>query len=163
MLRFFKHIFSSGFKTHLLFPRKSLGRITEAVVNSEKKHRGEIRVCIESYLSPMQILRKISGRDRALDVFSQLRVWDTEENNGVLIYILIADHDIEILADRGVLRNAPENFWDEICGKIEVKFHEKKFEEGIIQAIDHISKLLQEKYPKNGHDDNELPDRPYLI
>ena len=163
MLRFLKHAFSSGLKTRLLFPKKSLKRIKEAVANSENKHRGEIRVCIEKSLTPLQILQGVKGRDRAVEMFSELRVWDTEENNGVLIYLLIADRDIEILADRGIMRDAPANFWNEICGEIENNFRKKKFEEGILQAIDHIEKLLIEKYPKNGHDANELPDKPHMI
>ena len=163
MLRLLKHSFSFGLKSRILFPKKSLAKITEAVKISEGKHRGEIRVCIESALTPVQIIRGFTGRDRAVDVFSQLRVWDTEENNGVLIYLLIADHDIEILADRGVVRNAPDAFWKNICETIETKFRAKQFEEGILMAIDHIGKLLEEKYPKNGYDQNELPDSPHLI
>lgn len=163
MLRFIKHIFTTGWKSKRLFPKKTMEHITAVVRESELKHRGEIRVCIEAALEPIQIIRGVRGRDRAVEMFSQLRVWDTEENNGVLIYLLIADHDIEILADRGIVKNAPSDFWNLICSQIEESFKEKKFEEGIIQAIQYIEKLLIEKYPKNGNDPNELPDSPHMI
>jgi len=163
LLRLFKHSFTTGLKSRIYFPRKTLERITQAVKESEKNHRGEIRVCIEAKLNPIQILRGISGRDRAVDMFSALRVWDTEENNGVLIYILVADHDIEILSDRGVNKSAPEGFWNDICSEIEKMFREKKFESGILHAVKKIGNFLENKYPREGRDVNELPDRPHLI
>jgi uncharacterized membrane protein len=162
--RIIKHAISGIRSIHSIFPKSALDRIEEAVRCSETAHRGEIRICIEEALDPSAVFRGVTGKDRAIELFSTLRVWDTEDNNGVLIYILIADHDIEILADRGINRKVADGFWSDICSEIEAKFRDGKFEEGVLTAVDRIDRILIEFYPSNGGGNiNELPNRPTVI
>ena len=96
------------------FPPSAMAAIEEAIAKSEREHSGELRFAVEPALDTSALLAGQSGRERALEVFSQLRVWDTEENNGVLIYLLLADRDIEIVADRGVNARVPQAEWEKI-------------------------------------------------
>jgi uncharacterized membrane protein len=108
-------------------------------------------------------LRDQSARGRALDVFSQLRIWDTAHNNGVLIYLLLADRDVEILADRGIDALVSTAEWQNICDMMEAEFRRGNFEAGVIEGIEAVSQQLAKHFPKRGTDRNELPDAPVVI
>ena len=86
-------------------------------------------------------------RERALDIFSQLRVWDTEHNNGVLIYLLLADRDVEIIADRGIDAHVGAAGWETICRAMEKDFRAGLFEHGVIKGIEDVSRLLARHFP----------------
>jgi uncharacterized membrane protein len=161
--RFLKHSFSTPRLVKKYFPNDSMDRITNAISESEKKHDAEIVFAIEPAIAPIPALRGYSARQRAIDVFSQLRVWDTESNNGVMIYLLLADHDIEIVADRGVNRLAGEVYWEEICQSMESRFREGQFEVGVLEGIQTITKLLEKHYPKSKANQNELSDKPVIV
>ena len=103
------------------------------------------------------------GRDRALELFSALRVWDTEHNSGVLIYLQMVDHRIEIVADRGIARLVAQAQWDAICRRMETEFHAGRFEAGALSAIDEITRLLAAHFPAGESNPDELPDRPVVI
>ena len=118
--RVIKHLSTGRWAVRGKFPPASMRAIEAAIEDSEKKHRGEIRFAVEAGLNPAQVWNDMPGRARAVDVFSHLRIWDTEENTGVLIYLLLADHDIEIIADRGINKAAGTAVWEKICHDMEV-------------------------------------------
>ena len=137
--------------------------IMDEITKSEKKHRGEIRFAVEASLDIPVLLAGQTARDRAIDVFSQLRVWDTEENTGILVYLLMSEHDIEIIADRGINKAVGPGVWDKVCFDMEKLFREGQFEEGVKNGIRDITVLLEKHFPHNGDDINELPDRPVIL
>ncbi len=163
VLRVLKHLIYPDWLVRRAFPVAAMARIEAAIVASEARHRGEIRFAVESSLAPVALLRGQSARERALEVFSLLRVWDTEENNGVLLYLLMADHDVEILADRGIARIVPNGEWEGICRKMEHRFRAGRYEEGVLLGIAEIDRRLTQVYPRLGEDANELPDRPVRL
>ena len=161
--RLFRHllILPSAAKRH--FPAVSMRRIEAAIANSESQHSGEICFIVESNLHPLDILKGTSAKQRAVEVFSQLRVWDTEHNNGVLIYLLLADHDFEILADRGVHQHVGDKGWGLICHEMETLFRQGQFETGVLYGITQIGGHLTQYFPANVINNNELPDAPKII
>lgn len=140
-----------------------MDRITQAIGESEKKHDAEIVFAIEPSIAPLAAWKGYSARERSIDVFSNLRVWDTEQNNGVMIYLLLADHDIEIVADRGVNRLAGAQYWEDVCHQMEERFRKGEFEEGVVEGIETITKLLAKHYPKTKDNPNEIPDKPVIV
>jgi len=152
---------------HLLFPRgfpkKALPAVEQAIARGEASHRGEIRFAAEDGLDGPALLAGQSARERALEVFSQLRVWDTEENNGVLIYLLLADHDIEIVADRGLNAKVAPGDWEKICHDMEQRLRQGAYEEAVVKGIEEASLLLSRHYPPRPGDRNELPDKPVRL
>ena len=140
----------------------ALERLAARVAESERHHSGEIRICVEAGLPLSYIRRGASARERAVAMFGKLGVWDTEHNNGVLIYLLLAEHAIEIVADRGLNRHADAAEWARIAGTMRAAFQGGQFEAGLGQAIDAVDGLLRRHFPVTaGHaNPNELPDRP---
>jgi len=146
----------------------ALERLMQRVRASEQRHSGEIRIYVEaglpaSYLWRRDPLRQIV-RERALSVFGKLRVWDTEHNNGVLVYLLLAERAIEIVADRGIDRHIALEDWQAMITRMGAAFREGRFEDGLTQALEEISAVLVEHFPlaASGANPNELPDRPVL-
>jgi uncharacterized membrane protein len=152
---------------HLLFPRgfpkDAIAVIEQAIGRSEVTHRGEIRFAVEDALDGAALFAGQSARERALEVFSLLRVWDTEENNGVLIYLLVADHDIEIVADRGINAKVTAAEWEGICRTMEAGLRRGEFGPAVVAGIEEISRLLARHYPPRWGDRNELPDEPVRL
>ncbi len=142
----------------------ALERIEQRVRASEAAHSGEIRVCVEAGLPLGYLWRNVDAHDRALSLFGKLRVWDTEHNNGVLIYLLLADHRIEIVADRGLTRHVDAAGWQAIVDGMGAAFRERRFEDGLHAAIDAVDAVLREHFPvaPGGGNPNELPDTPVL-
>ena len=142
----------------------ALERITQRVSASERRHSGEIRVCVEAGLPWSYIRRAASPRERAVAMFGKLRVWDTEHDNGVLIYLLLAEHAIEIVADRGLNRHVDAAEWERIAGTMRDAFKEGRFEAGLNQAIDAVDALLTQHFAltSDAPNPNELPDAPEL-
>jgi uncharacterized membrane protein len=144
---------------------EALERIQARVAQSELHHSGEIRVCIEAGLPLSYLLRDAAARERALTLFGKLRVWDTECNNGVLIYLLLAERRIEIVADRGIDRHVGEARWRELVAGMAAAFKAGRFEDGLMQAVDAVDRLLAQHFPlREGElNPNELPDAPLVI
>jgi uncharacterized membrane protein len=142
----------------------ALERIKARVAASEARHSGEIRVCIEAGLPLSYIRREARVRERAVMMFGKLRVWDTEHNNGVLIYLLLAEHAIEIVADRGLSRRVDAAQWQAIAAAMAQAFRSGQFEAGLNQAIDAVDALLTQHFAlaPGETNPNELPDAPYL-
>ena len=141
-----------------------LTRIEARVAASEKRHSGEIRVCAEAGLPLSYLWRGASARERALAMFGKLRVWDTEHNNGVLIYLLLAEHRIEIVADRGLDRHVSASQWRDVMERMRASFRQGEFEAGLNAAIDAVDALLVQHFAlaPGEHNPNELPDKPHL-
>jgi uncharacterized membrane protein len=137
--------------------------IEEAIRASEATHHGQIRFAVEAALDVLPLLRNQSARGRAIDVFSLLRVWDTADNNGVLIYLLLADRDVEIVADRGIVSHVGQDQWERICRGMEHAFREGRFEEGVLEGIRAVSAHLARYYPGQDKRRNELPDSPVVL
>lgn len=141
----------------------AMARLAARVQGSERRHTGEIRLAVEAGLPLSYLWNHLGARDRAVTLFGKLRVWDTEQNNGVLIYLLMADHAIEIVADRGVSRAVDSTQWQSIVQSMQAAFRAGQFEAGLNQAIDAVDALLTERFPASESDvsHNELPDTPW--
>ncbi|TXC67337.1 TPM domain-containing protein [Piscinibacter aquaticus] len=142
----------------------TLARIEARVAASEKRHSGEIRVCAEAGLPLSYLWRGASARERAVTMFGKLRVWDTAHNNGVLIYLLLAEHRIEIVADRGLNLHVSPSQWQEVMQRMRASFRQGQFEAGLNEAIDAVDALLARHFPlaPGEANPNELSDRPHL-
>jgi len=142
----------------------TLARIEARVAASERRHSGEIRVCAEAGLPLSYLWRGATARERAVTMFGKLRVWDTEHNNGVLIYLLLAEHRIEIVADRGLNQRVSPSQWQEVMGRMRASFRRGQFEAGLNDAIDAVDALLVHHFPlaPGEVNPNELTDRPHL-
>jgi uncharacterized membrane protein YgcG len=163
LARVVRPLFLPPWRVRLAFPARTLRAIEAAIHESEDKHAGEIRFAVESALPLIPLLRGQSARHRALEVFSHLRVWDTKHNNGVLIYLLLADHDVEVVADRGVHAHVGGEGWEKICREMEVSFREGKFESGVLHGIRAVSAHLVRHYPVQGKGKNELDNKPVVL
>lgn len=145
------------------FPRETLIAIEKAIQTSETAHAGEIRFMVEGALDGAPLFKGQSARERAIDVFSQLRIWDTEHNNGVLIYLLLADRDVEIVADRGIHAKVGSREWENICRKMETAFRQAHYEAGVVSGIQAVTQHLMKHFPASGAGRNELPDKPVVL
>lgn len=161
--RVLKHLFMPPRAWRRAFPQATLDAIKAAVASSETGHSGEIRFAIENSLSPGQVWRGTSGRERAIEVFSNLRVWDTEHSNGVLIYLLLADHDIEVVADRGIAAKVDQADWEAVAHVMEAAFRQGDFERGALEGIAQIDAILAAHFPPSGHNPDELANRPAIM
>ena len=163
-LRLLKHRRFDERDAQRLIDAAALQRIEARVVTSEMRHSGEIRVCIEAGLPLSYIRREAPARERAVAMFGKLRVWDTEHNNGVLIYLLLAEHAIEIVADRGAARHIDAAHWQRITAKLSTEFKAGHFEAGLNQAIYAVDALLAQHFAlaPGEANPNELSNAPYL-
>ncbi|MFC4762394.1 TPM domain-containing protein [Dyella koreensis] len=162
--RFFTNTFSGWFQLRRCFPKSLLDEMTRAIAEGERLHRGEVCFAIESRLAPLAVLEGLDARRRAEQVFTQLRVWDTEHNSGVLFYVLLAEHRIEIVADRGIAREVAKAEWDAVCAQMRERFARGDWREGCLDGIAAAHALLTRHFPGNDKDQpDELPDRPVLL
>jgi uncharacterized membrane protein len=164
LLRIVKHRALDDTDTRRAIGPAVLERLRARVAASERHHSGEIRICVEAGLPLSYLWRDLSARDRAITMFGKLRVWDTEHNNGVLIYLLLAEHAIEIVADRGLNRHVQPAEWEQVVQRMGRAFHEGRFEDGLTQALEEVSALLVQHFPcaPGAANPNELPDEPVL-
>ncbi len=151
-----------------LLPAKVLAAFEASVQRSEHFHSGEIRLVVEGGLPWSYLWRRASPRERAVALFGKLGVWDTAQNNGVLIYLLMADRAIEIVADRGLSERVDPLEWCAIVDALSPALRAGRFAEGLAQAVEAVDALLQAHYPIDPRDDpagnpNELPNRPLLL
>jgi hypothetical protein len=161
--RWFRHLFMPPWAWRRAFPQATLDAIEAAIHASETTHGGEIRFAIENSLPGILVLRGMSGRERAIEMFSNLRVWDTEQNSGVLVYLLLADHDIEIVADRGIAARVDHAAWEAVAQTMEAAFRQGQFERGALEGIRRISELLAQNLPPSGDNPDELANRPLIV
>jgi len=163
--RFFRHLYTTHASLRRAFPDAVLSEIALAIRESESRHTGEIRVAIEASLEPIEALRGRAPRERALQVFAELGVWDTAANNGVLIYLLLADNDVEIVADRGCNGLVAAAEWADICRVMESKFRAARFGQGMLDGIGRVGGLLATHFPgvADSRNPDELPNRPAIL
>ncbi|WP_313077082.1 TPM domain-containing protein [Melaminivora sp.] len=163
--RLLLHRWADGTLTHAI-PPDLLERLGARVAASERRHTGQIRICIEGGLPLSYLWRGASVRERAIAQFGKLRVWDTEHDNGVLIYLLLAERAIEIVADRALARAVPPEAWRAMAAHMGEAFRAGRFEDGLTQALSEVSALLVAHFPAPEGGDagpgNELPDAPVL-
>jgi uncharacterized membrane protein len=164
LLRLLKHRTFDETDVRRVLDADAMKRIEARVAESERHHSGEIRVCVEPGLPLSYLWRNASARERAVSMFGKLRVWDTEANNGVLIYLLLAEHRIEVVADRGLNRHVTADQWQHLLDAMRANFMAGRFEDGIIDAITLVDRLLREHFPasRDLHNPNELPDHPVI-
>jgi len=162
--RIFKHRWLDESDTRRAIPPELVDRLARRVAASERRHTGEIRIFVEAGLPLGYLWADARPRERALAMFGKLRVWDTEQNNGVLIYLLLAEHAIEIVADRGLNRHVGHEDWQAIVARMGSAFRDGRFEDGLTQALEEVSALLVQHFPAAGGaaNANELPDEPVL-
>ena len=162
--RILRHCFTGSLAVRRVFPDAVLIAIEQAIKRTEVSHDGEILFAVEAALNTWPLLRDQSARERAVEAFAQLRVWDTEYNNGVLIYLLLADRDVEIVADRGISSKIDTGEWEKICREMEDAFRQGQFEPGVNAGIRAIGSHLQTHFPaKRKGGENELSDRPVIL
>ena len=158
-----KHLLEHRWRVRRIFPPKVLVAIERAIKAGEATHSGQVRFVVEGALDGVPLFKKQCARDRALDIFSHLRIWDTAHNNGVLIYLLLADRQVEIVADRGIDAKVGREGWRKICADMERDFKAGNFEAGVIKGIEAVSRQLAAYFPKHGAGKNELPDGPVVM
>lgn len=171
LTRIFKHLLAPQWLARRAFPQVTMLAIEAAVADAEQRHVGELRFVVEAGLPADELWHDRSARDRAVEVFSRLRVWDTEHNSGVLIYVQLIDRRVEIVADRGISAKVDQSAWDAICRGMELAFVGGAYSRGSLEAVQSIGKLLAMHFPaipgsdsgSAGTNVNELPDRPVLL
>jgi uncharacterized membrane protein len=158
-----RHLLAHRWRERRIFSPKVLAAIEQAIRTGEATHAGQVRFVVEGALDGAPLFRDQPARERALDIFSRLRIWDTAHNNGVLIYLLLADRKVEIVADRGIAAKVGAAVWQKICVDMESDFRTGNFESGVIKGIGEVSRQLVKYFPKDGAGRNELPDAPVVI
>ena len=161
--RILRHLVTTHWQVNRAFPRETMIAIEQAIKASETAHVGEIRFAVEGALHSTPLFKGQSAKERALEVFSQLRVWDTEHNNGVLIYLLIADRDVEIVADRGIHSKLAAREWKNICRRMETAFKQADYKGGVVSGIQAVTQHLIKHFPASAVGQNELPDKPVVL
>jgi uncharacterized membrane protein len=161
--RFWRHLLTDHRTARGVFPPAALDRIQRAIADGERRHVGQVCFAVEAALPLSLVLQHETPRARALETFARLRVWDTEHNSGVLVYVLLADKDVEIVADRGIHRKVGEAAWRDICQTMESAFGKARFEEGAVAGIEAVSALLAQHFPRSKAGGNELSDQPVIL
>ncbi len=162
--RFWRHLVTDDGSVRRAFPESARDRIEQVIAAGERTHRGQVCFVVEPALPLARVLKRVPPRERALEVFAQLRVWDTEENCGVLVYLLLADRDVEIVADRGVHARVGTAGWEGICRSMEAALRDGRHADAAEAGIRAINALLAEHYPADGRArGDELPNRPVLL
>lgn len=160
--RILKHLLTTHGQVKRAFPPSALNAIEAAIKASEAVHAGEIRFVVEGALDGMPLFSGQSSRNRAIELFAQLRVWDTEHNNGLLIYLLIADRAVEIVADRGIHAKVGTEAWSKVCRQMEHAFKQSDYQDGVISGVQAVTQHLVQHFPADAYL-NELPDRPTVL
>lgn len=158
-----KHLLLNRWRVRRAFPRQALANIEKAIKASEAACVGQIRFAVEGALDGRPLFKDQPARARAIDVFAQLRLWDTTHNNGILIFLLLADRDVEIVADRGISEKVDQAEWEKICRLMEAEFRVRNFEGGVLKGITAVTQLLAKHFPATGAHRNELPDKPVVL
>jgi len=161
--RLLRHLLTGRRALRRAFPHAAMRAIEKAIGEEERRHGGQLRFAVEASLPLGELLRGVRSRERAVECFGRLRVWDTEHNSGVLIYLLLADRRVEIVADRGIHGKVGTAAWEAICGEMQQEFARGQFERGAVIGVRAISDLLAAHFPPSGDGRNELPDKPVVL
>lgn len=163
MKRLFRHLFTPSLAVKRAFPETAITAIENRITEGETTHRAELRVIIEARLPWEMLFGKKPARERALELFERYGIWDTEENCGVLLYINLADRQVEIVADRGIAQKVSQPVWQQICHNLTDGFRQGKFHESTLNALSAINQLLAQHFPPSGTRKNQLPDHPVIL
>lgn len=161
--RLWKHLSTTTAAGRRAFPAATLQAIEHSIAAGEAVHRAQVRMIVEPALGMQAVLRRMPARERARELFAHYRIWDTEENCGVLVYVNLADRKVEIVADRAVGRAVAASDWHAVCRTMTQGFARGAFHDSAIDALGQLNRLLQEHYPGDGRRSNELPDKPVLL
>ena len=161
--RIAKHLLMTYLQVNKAFSHSALSNIERAISASEALHGGQVRFVVEGSLDGTSLLKRQTTRERAIEVFSLLRVWDTEHNNGLLIYLLLADHAVEIVADRGINKHVDAAQWQQVCQQMEVAFKQSNFEGGVLGGIQAVTQQLAKSFPVAPQRKNELSNQPVVM
>ncbi|BCZ81773.1 hypothetical protein PTKU64_54480 [Paraburkholderia terrae] len=161
--RIIRHLLMTHWHVKAAFPPRTLSAIEKAIQESHKAHVGQVMFVVEGALHSAALFDGLTPRERAIDVFSQLRVWDTEQNNGVLIYLLLADRDVEIIADRGIHSRASGEEWEAVCRMMESAFQCGKYQSGAVQGVEQVTALLKKHFPAHRPPSEDLPATPVVM
>ena len=161
--RAWRHLRSSAAEARRAFPEATLDAVAHAIDAGERTHRGEVRVIVEKALPFEAAWEGVSNRQRAVCLFADYGVWDTEDNCGVLIYVNLAEHKVDIVADRGIDRRIDAATWQALCRTMTEGFRQGQFHDATLAAIGQVNALLREHFPASGERPNELPDRPVML
>lgn len=161
--RAWRHLTATSASGRKAFPDASLKAIEAAIGHGEQMHRAEVRLIIEAAHQVGSVLNGISNRQRARELFGQYGVWDTEDNCGVLVYVNLADRQVEIVADRNVARCVNQQQWQTICQSMTASFATGAYQNGALAAIDAVNQLLHQHFPSHGARTNQLPDQPVML
>jgi uncharacterized membrane protein len=162
--RWLRHLWIGAWHVRRVLPPDAMRRIELAIAEGERQHRAEIRFAVESSLGPGGLWRGTPAQARAVEVFSAFRIWDTEEDNGVLIYLLWADRAVEIVADRGAMRRVDPAVWPAACEQIVAACRRGEPEDGVLEALRLLAQALAAAFPADGQPNpDELPNRPLRL
>ena len=161
--RMLRHLLLPGWLVRRVFAGTDLAAIGAAISACESLHRGELRFVVEGPLPLASLWQDSSSRQRAIELFASQRVWDTEENSGILIYVQLVDRRVEILADRGIAARVAQAEWDAICRAMEASFRKGEWWQGALQAVARAGELLAHHFPARQSNPNELPDQPLVL
>ena len=158
-----RNLFSHWFQLNRWFPKQKMREIRDIIAKGELHHAGELCFAVEARFSFWVLLDGITTRSRAEQLFSSMRIWDTQDNSGVLVYLHLAEHKIEIVADRGIAKMVPQAMWQALCNAFSIDMHEKSPDQAIIACLEQINHLLIEYFPASTINNNELPDEPVIL
>lgn len=161
--RTLRHLFSTRNEAERAFPASALAAIADAITAGEQTHRGEVRLVVEKSLPLSAVWEGVNNRQRAISLFADYGIWDTEDNCGVLIYVNLADRKVDIVADRGINRRIDPATWQAICNTMTAGFAQGRFQDATLDAVGQVNALLQQHFPANGQRPNELPDKPLML
>lgn len=161
--RLLRHVFTDHQSVARAFPPLAMQAIEKAIGEEEQRHSGQLRFAVEAALPLSDLMHSVGSRERAIGWFGRLGVWDTRHNAGVLIYLLLADRRVELVADRGIHSKVGTAAWEAICGEMQQEFARGQFERGTVTGIRAISDLLAAHFPRSGADRNDLPDKPVVL
>ena len=164
MARLLRHLFATRSGTRRRFPAQLLESIEAAIKAAEARTSGEIRFVVETALEPDEVWAGLTPRERAMQTFSDLHIWNTELRNGVLVYVLLADRDVEIVADRGAAERVGQADWEGVCRAMEAHFRAGRFAEGALAGVNAVGTLLEKHFPADrGRNRDQLPNQPALL
>ncbi|HKW39272.1 MAG TPA: TPM domain-containing protein [Burkholderiales bacterium] len=161
--RLLRHLLTDHLSVARAFPPEAMRAIEKAIGEEERRHGGQVRLAVEASLPLSDLARGVGSRDRAIGWFGRLHMWDTQHNAGVLIYLLLADRRVELVADRGIHSKVGTAAWEAICGEMQQEFARGQFERGAVIGLRAVSDLLAEHFPPSGDERNELPDKPVVL
>ena len=161
--RLINHLSYPRWRVSRAFSSAALKAIEAEIAHSENQHDGELRFVVVGGLDVSRLWRGVSAWQHAVEVFSQLRIWDTEHNSGVLIYVQLADRQVEILADRGIHKKVGDVTWQTICAGMQQSFRAGKFRQGAVDGVKAVSRVLAEHFPAHGDNPDELSNDVVLM